>query len=76
VCLLQMCVTCNLETLSANGNCVPGSFTIASGVTNDNGVTATAQRVLIVYQAAQMATSFALYLASPTAQQHSSWHRN
>jgi len=58
--LVQACFTCNLNTLSANGNCMLGSYTITYSVTNDMGNTVKAQRTLVVYQAAEIITSFAL----------------
>jgi hypothetical protein len=50
---------------------MPGSYTITYSVTNDNGIKVTVQRTLIVYQAAQITTSFVLYssLSNATAVQ-------
>eukprot|EP00775_Hariotina_reticulata_P011535 gene11535-11678_t len=56
----QVCFTCNLNTLSGDGNCMPGSYTITYSVTNDEGRTEKAQRALVVYQSAEIHTFFAL----------------
>jgi hypothetical protein len=60
-CLRQSCATCNLETLASSGSCLPGSYLLTFSVANDDGLVATAQRRLVVYQSALLTSSFVLY---------------
>lgn len=57
----QSCATCNLETLASSGNCLPGSYLLTFSVANDDGLVATAQRRLVVYQSVLLTSSFMLY---------------
>lgn len=58
---MQDCLSCDLDALSASGVCMPGSYNLTYSVTNDEGITATASRQLMVYQAATITSSITLY---------------
>lgn len=58
---LQVCTSCDLEALSASGSCMPGTYTLTYTVANDNGITVTATRLLVVYQAASVSATLTLW---------------
>jgi hypothetical protein len=64
---LQACMSCDLGALSASGACMPGSYTLSFSVTNDQGITASARRRIIVYQASMMTVSVQLYAPADVA---------
>eukprot|EP00879_Flechtneria_rotunda_P033240 GHRR01036794.1.p1 GENE.GHRR01036794.1~~GHRR01036794.1.p1 ORF type:complete len:1082 (+),score=385.26 GHRR01036794.1:389-3247(+) len=54
----QACTACNLEALSVSGSCLPGKYILTYSVTNDDGITVTAEHTLIVYRAGSISASF------------------
>ncbi|GLC66107.1 hypothetical protein PLESTF_000385600 [Pleodorina starrii] len=56
------CVSCSLEALAigSSSGCLPGVYTFRYSVTDDQGVTATANRTVVVYQQATIQASLVL----------------
>ncbi len=59
-------MSCDVDALSIGGQCLPGTYQLSYTVTDD-GVSATATRTVVVYQAGSITSTFALYKAVTNA---------
>ncbi len=57
------CVSCDVDALSIGGQCLPGTYQLSYTVINDDGISATATRTVVVYQYGSVTGTFTLYKA-------------
>lgn len=57
----QLCISCDVDTLSYSGACLPGAYTLSYSLTTPDGTTTTATRRVVVYQSGTVNAAFILY---------------